>query len=169
MRILLIIFFAVLFATQAIAEWKIYESKDEMTDDVNVYAQSNLVGPTKKIDFPYEDVEAMLVVACNNNEEWTYIWFTKSPNIAGSQSFDGYDMINTRVKWDDMLGKAILTQDYGSKSLHFSMEKEIIENIQKSNTFLIELSWFSNSQVYFRFPLSGSAKAISSIRKACKR
>lgn len=55
-------------------------------------------------------------------------------------------------------------KSWGAKTISFFDTEGVVENIKKSNTVLLELDWFGNGKVYFRFNLSGSTKAINSMR-----
>ena len=56
--------------------WGFSDSKDEMTGVVSWYASSPVAAPTKKMGFPYHDVEAWLGVGCDGKSEWAYVGST---------------------------------------------------------------------------------------------
>lgn len=166
--IVLLSFLYTLISTSAYAGWNTSISKNEMTGEKSAYANSaRMISATEPMGFPYRDVKAWLGVGCNNKSEWTYIGFTHTPNLSNTKTEQGYNRITTRAKWDDEIKDTYLTQDWGSKSLHFSDSKGIIENIDKSGTMLIELNWHSQGVKYFKFPLNGSSIALKKIRKIC--
>ena len=149
-------------------KWATHVSKDEMTEAKTWYAFSPSGGPVKKMSFPYEDTEAWLGIGCDGEDEWVYIGFNVSPNLTGTTTKDGYDLINTRIKWDDQIEDITLTQSWGSRFLHFMDDESVISKIAKSKTVLLELNWYGEGKVYFRFPLDGSAAAINEIRNASR-
>lgn len=167
--ILLGLSLTLLMAESVNAKWRSFSSKDEMTGEVSCYAVSPRVSATETMGFPYHDITAVLGVGVKDNSEWAYVVFSNSPNLVDTEIEDGYNMIDTRIKWDDRLSKVTLTQDWGSDALHFLSDKYVIEDILKSNTVLLELNWFGEGRVYFRFSLEGSTAAISQARSECGR
>ncbi|MCF8001547.1 MAG: hypothetical protein K9K76_06815 [Halanaerobiales bacterium] len=162
----ILLIFVLSFTVSASAQWDTFVSKDEMTEEETWYATSPYVAPTETMGFPYHNVEASLLVGYNGKSEWVYIVFSEAPNIIDDETKDGYNLIYTRIKWDDEIENVKLTQDWGSKFIHFRSDETIISNIMKSNTVLLELDWYGEGEVYFRFPLEGSADAISKIHSA---
>lgn len=150
----------------AVNQWSTFVSKDEMTEAETWYAHSPSIGPVEKMSFPYGDTKAWLGIGCNGDDEWAYIGFNVSPNLTGTTTKDGYDLIYTRIKWDDQIKNITLTQSWGSKFINFRDDESVISRIAESNTVLLELNWFGEGKVYFRFPLDGSSAAINKIRSA---
>lgn len=149
-------------------KWTISESKDEMTGKFSAYAFSPNTFPTKKMDFPYSDVSSRLAVGCNENNEWVYLSFDSAPNLTNTETKNKYNLIRTRIRWDDTLEDISLTQDWGESFIHFrGRSSDIIPKIESSNTVLLELQWYGQSKVYFEYPLTGSSKAIAKIRAKC--
>jgi hypothetical protein len=155
-----------IFTISASAEWRTFSSKDEMTGETTWYAHSSQVTSTEEMDFPYHDTKAWLGVGTDGDDEWTYIGFSNEPNISDDETQDGYSVIRTRVKWDDKIEQMTFTQEWGAKFIHFRHKKIAISKIEASNTVLVELNWYGEGKVYFRFPLNGSAAAIEKIRNA---
>lgn len=152
---------------KAVSSWRTHVSKDEMTGKKSSYANSISVSSTQEMDFPYHDVKAWIGVGCNGSNEWVYVGFTKSPNLNNDETEDGYNLIKTRIKWDDRVDTATLTQDWGDKFLSFSYDKPAISNILKSNSVMLELNWHGSGRTFFKFPLNGSSAAIKTIRQNC--
>jgi hypothetical protein len=135
-----------------------------MTDEKTWYATSPYVSPVEKMNFPYGNTKAWLGIGYNGENGWVYIGFTNSPNLLDTSTEDGYNLIHTRIKWDDNEPENIsLKQEWGSKFIHFRNDDVIISKIAESNTVLLELNWYSEGKVYFRFPLTGSSDAINKI------
>lgn len=149
--------------------WDTSLSKDEMTGERSAYASSPITGPTERMAFPYSDTKAWLGVGCNFLYEWVYVGFTTAPNLNKTDTKDGYNLIRTRIKWDDKVEYITLTQDWGSKFIHFSDDRSIISNIAKSNSVLLELNWHGEGKTYFKFSLSGSSAALKKIRSECAK
>jgi hypothetical protein len=159
--------FILWLATPALAEWTISSSKDEMTEKKSCYANSSITGPTEKMGFPYGDTKAWLGIGTNGKGEWVYVGFTDSPNITNTITKDGYNLIKTRIKWNDEIENVTLKQDWSSKFIHFNDDSVAIARISESNTLLLELNWFGQGKTYFKFSLKGSSEAIGKIRSAC--
>lgn len=152
----------------ASAQWEVSTSEDIMTGTETWYATSPFVNPVSKMKFPYGDTKAWLGIGHDGESEWVYIGFTNAPNLNDTTIKDGYNLIETRIKWDNDLEDVTLTQRWGSQFIHFRNYAEAIAKIGKSNTLLIELDWYGQGKVHFRFPLAGSADAIEEMRAAFK-
>jgi RNA polymerase subunit RPABC4/transcription elongation factor Spt4 len=149
--------------------WSTSTSKDEMTGKLSAYASSPIAFPTKKMSFPYSNVNAWLGVGCDSSSEWVYIGFNGSPNLAKTETEDGYNIINTRIKWNDSIENVELTQEWSAEFLHFRNDAPALAKILSSNIALLELQWHGQQATYFEFSLNGSSKAISEIKKKCGR
>lgn len=148
-------------------QWRHHTSKDEMTGEVQAFATSPRTGPTRQMDFPYTDVEGWLGFGCDGQDEWAYIGFTEAPNLTNSDpQSGGYSTFTVRVRWDDEVQTMRMTQEWGSRFLHFQSDATAIEKIAASNEVLVELKWYGSGSVYFQFSLSGSANAIAHARAA---
>ena len=149
--------------------WSTSTSKDEMTKELSAYAHSPVAFPNKVMSFPYSDVNAWLGVGCDKGNEWVYIGFSSAPNLANTETEDGYNLIKTRVKWNNEIENVVLSQDWGAKFLHFRNDASALAKIASSNTALLELQWHGQQPIYFEFTLNGSSKAISEIKAKCGR
>lgn len=149
--------------------WTTSTSKDEMTGKLSAYAHSPISFPTKEMSFPYGGVNAWLGVGCDKNSEWVYIGFNGSPNLANTETEDGYNLINTRIKWNGAVENVELTQDWSAEFLHFREDAPALSKILNSNTALLELQWHGQQPAYFEFSLNGSSKAIAEIKTKCGR
>ncbi len=167
MLMILAIFFLALTVNgaQIGTEWTVTVSKDVMTEEETWYASSPNVTSTEPMGFPYEGTKAALVLGYDGKDEWVYIWFSQSPNLLDTKIGDGYNIISTRIKWDDEIETTKLTQEWGSKFLHFTEDEEVVSKIINSDTMLLELNWYGEGKVYFQFPLEGAAEAIDEIHK----
>ena len=149
--------------------WSTSTSKDEMTGKLSAYAHSPVAFPSKVMSFPYSDVNAWLGVGCDKDNEWVYIGFNSAPNLANTETEDGYNLIKTRVKWNNEIENVVLSQDWGAKFLHFRNDTSALAKIASSNSALLELQWHGQQPTYFEFTLNGSSKAISEIKAKCGR
>ncbi len=148
--------------------WNTTVSVDEMTGKTQAFAYSKSVSPTRQMDFPYSNVEAWVGVGCDGSSEWAYFGFTTAPNLTNDDTKDGYNLISTRVKWNDSIENTRLTQDWGSKFIHFSNKSAAISKITSSSSMMLELQWHGQGRVNFAFPLKGSSEAIQEMRLKCK-
>ena len=163
------VFFLFLTSAQASAQWYTSQDSDEMTGESSSYAHSQSVTATESMEFPYNGTEAWLGVGCDGQSEWVYVGFSQQPNLINTTTFDGYDNIRTRIKFDDKVQNVTLSQDWGSKFLQFNDDSEIIPKLARSSTVLLELDWHGESSTYFKFSLNGSADAIANIRRQCSK
>jgi len=147
--------------------WVTSISKDEMTGKFTAYAHSPPVYSSKKMEFPYHDVRSWMGIGCDARNEWVYFGFSTSPNLTKDETKDGYNLIRTRIKWDDNIENISLTQDWGAKFLSFRNDSDAIKKISVSSNALLELQWHGEQATYFKYSLNGSSKAISEIRAKC--
>jgi len=147
--------------------WRTSTSKDEMTGEFSAYAHSPDTRSSKKMEFPYHDVSSWMGVGCNAKSEWVYFGFNGAPNLANDETEDGYNLIRTRIKWNDNVENVTLTQDWGAKFIHFRNDADAITKIAASSSALLELQWHGQQPTYFQYSLNGSSKAIAEIRAKC--
>ena len=147
--------------------WYSFTSKDEMTDKSSAYAVSVKVTSSSPMEFPYKNTQAWLGVGCNSSNEWAYFAFSIAPNINDTDTQDGYDVIQTRIRWDRTVEKVRLTQKWGDNALHFIDDQTAVTKIAGASSVMLELDWHGQRSVHFEIPLSGSAKAIADMRKNC--
>ena len=144
---------------------------DEMTGEQSFGAYSKAAGPTRSMEWPYNDVTAQVYFSCDagKNNEGAWIRFSTSPNLIDDDIESGYNVINTRIRWDDKAAEsATLTQQWGSEDLSFRYDQWAINRILAHNTMLLELNWYESGRVFFRFDLSGSTSAIEQARGKCR-
>jgi len=149
--------------------WNTTTSKDEMTGKFSAYAHSPRAYPSEKMSFPYSDVHSYMGIGCNSDSEWVYFGFNTAPNLTKDETKDGYNLIKTRVKWDDKVENVTLTQEWGDKFISFRNDSNAISSISASKAALLELQWHGQQSVYFNYTLNGSSKALSEIRALCSK
>lgn len=149
--------------------WVTSVSKDEMTGKFTAFAHSPISYPSKKMGFPYHDVNSWMGVGCDADNEWVYLGFNDSPNLSKDTTESGYNLLKTRIKWNDNVEDVSLTQDWGAKFLHFKDDSVVTSKIAASSSALVELQWHGEQPTYFKYSLSGSSKAISEIRGKCSK
>lgn len=155
---------------QATAEpqWHSFESEDEMTGDAASYASSPRTTSNRPLDFPYQGTESWLGFGCDGAKEWAYVGFSNAPNLNNTETKNGYNLITTRVKWDESVVRETLTQKWGDPFLSFRNDSQVIRRVIGSNTVLIELDWHAqNRTALFPYTLLGSSDAITEARQRC--
>ena len=155
-----------MFPFSLYGQWVVSSSTDEMTGKKSFYATSSITSPNRAMNFPYNDVKAWIGIGYNGENEWVYIGFTKRPNLTNTDTKDGYDLIKTRIKWDNSIETVSFTQRWGDKFIHFVDGEAAIEKIFKYGKVLIELPWYGEGSVYFEFSLRGSSSAIVKMRNS---
>lgn len=149
------------------ADWRPNITEDQMTGEVNAYANSDIVMAKKRMGFPYSDTKAWLGVGCDTNHQWAYVGFNGAPNLNDTETKDGYNRIRTRIRWDDSVENVTLYQEWGDRFLGFAEDESAIRKITQSNTVLLEFNWHGEGSTYFQFSLDGSAAAVAKIRSEC--
>ncbi|MES2661810.1 MAG: zinc ribbon domain-containing protein [Pseudomonadota bacterium] len=147
--------------------WTTSISTDEMTGKFSAHATSPTAYPTKKMSFPYHNVYSWIGIGCDKNSQWVYFGFNSAPNLTKDQTKDGYSLTKTRIKWNNSVENVSLTQDWGSKFIHFENYSAAISKIAASNTALLELQWHGEQPTFFEFSLKGSSKAFAEIKSRC--
>lgn len=148
-------------------KWYTFSSIDEMTGKFSAYTGMPDSTGYPVMTFPYGRAKASLHVGCDKKSEWAYFHFNQSPNLAKTQTEDGYNIIKTTIRWDDKVEKIKLRQDWGAQSIHFQDGRSAIKNIAASSEMLLKLEYHGQQPVYFDFSLRGSTKALQDIRAMC--
>jgi len=147
-------------------KWEVFIFKDEKAGKKTGVAISPLIAPTDSMGSPYSDIEAALGVGYDGKYEWVCISFVQPPNLSGTELGDQneYDIISTRIKWDDVVETTELIYLWGSNLLCFiEVSEKVISKIINSDTMILELDWHSEGRIYFQFPLEGADEAINEI------
>ena len=148
-------------------QWTTSETVDEMEGTTSYFAISPDVKPTRQMTFPYGDITSNLVIACKEANTFAYFYFSDSPNLSDDETEDGYNLVRTRLKADEVIENISLTQTWGANSLFLLNDEPYIQKAKEASEFLLELNWYGNGKVYFRYDLSGSAKIISEVENNC--
>lgn len=149
-------------------QWRHQRSSDEMTGRVRAFAMSPETTATRRMDFPYSDVTATMAFGCDSDSEWTYIHFSKAPNLTNTEpESGGYSTFTARIRWDDEVQNTRMIQEWGEPSLHFSDDGAAVAKIAASAEALVELDWYGAGNVYFPFSMAGSSDAIATARQVC--
>ena len=148
--------------------WRTQISKDEMTGKQSAYAVSPRVRSKSPMEFPYSGTQAWLAIGCEGNSEWAYFGFTEAPNLNNTDTQDGYNVVKTRVRWDDNVQTTSFTQKWGDSFLHFRDYGPAVAKVAGANSVMLELDWHGQRPVHFEISLNGSSKAIQDMRQKCR-
>lgn len=149
-------------------KWHSFESQDEMSGDKSAYAASLRATSNRSMAFPYRGTESWIGFGCDSKNEWTYLGFSEAPNLNNTKTKDGYNLLSTRVRWDDSVVNETFTQKWGDPFLSFRNDDQVIQRIVGGNTVLVELDWHGQNQaVIFPYTLRGSSNAIAEAREWC--
>ena len=161
-------------APAAADTWTNSTGTDEMTGEKSHYAHSPDTTARKPMGRPYHDVTTSMHYGCSYAKapavpsQWAYLWFSAKPNLTGDETKDGYSVGRWRTKWDDgPVHRAGLIQGWGEKTLHFTGAENVIRQAREHQSFTIELPWYGEGDVIFRYSLTGSAKAIRHAQEKC--
>jgi len=152
----------------ALAGWRGWPSKDEMTGEIRAYAVSDKVTSTTPMDFPYTETRSWLGFGCDTKgNEWAYIGFSTLNLI--SQPARDYNVYIFRVKFDDEVIKMKMEESRNSDFLHFWGDAEAIRRFISHTMVKLELDWYGQGKVYFEYSLEGSSDAIRRAREICRQ
>mgnify|MGYP005855621629 CR=1 FL=1 len=149
------------------AAWTHSRSSDPMTSEVRGVAKSPPTLSRPPMQFPYALTTGKIYFLCDSDSEWAYIEFSKAPNLIDADAMDGYSSLTARVKWDDALSTMGMTQDWGSKVLHFRPYDTAIRKLLTATEMTLELNWHGQGAVLFNFTLNGSTDAMKAARSSC--
>ena len=160
--------------TAAAAQWTNSVSRDQMTSEEVAVAVSPHVTPSREMDFPYKDTEAWVGYMCDGKNEWVYFGFSKTPNINDTEPTEGgFNHFRTRVRWGTEVKTVKMSQKWGASVISFADGGgDALKRLAKStvaDSLLLELDWYANGSVYFKFPLEGAADAITKTKASCKK
>jgi hypothetical protein len=121
------------------------------------------------MDFPYNGVTASLHFGCNADSEWIYFAASEAPNVADDETESGYNVIRTRIRWDEEVVETRLTQRWGERFLHVvtAQRADAINRAMASSVVRLELNWYGEGMVHFDIPLRGSSTAVTETRTRC--
>ena len=146
------------------AEWNVSESIDVMTDEKSSYAISPEYAPINKMSFPYGDIKAYLGFGCKNETEWMYVGFTGNINLDYEDSW-----FSTKVKWGKSLSEIYLIESSSQTSVHFQGDHHHnqMRHIITNDVMILELNWYGQGKVHFKFPLDNAVEYINKARSNC--
>lgn len=150
-------------------KWSTSTGKDKMTDEQRFFAFSPSVVSVEPMNFPYNDVRSSIAVGCDSgNESWSYLTFSKQPNLTNTTNHSGFVKVDLRLKFDDQVESMEFIQTWGDKALYVEDSSLFIERIKTANKLLIELNWHGQSGVYYEYTLRNAKASIDEISTKCQ-
>ncbi|MBE3933917.1 hypothetical protein WMY97_02190 [Vibrio diabolicus] len=149
------------------AAWDVSSEENPVTGVNNYYAHSPSASPHKQLGFPYRDVRSWLGVACNNKGEvWAYIGHNKA-NFTGGEWNGGNKGHDLPVRFDKNVSNMYVFEEGDFLHLSSSWRNQFIASVKGSSTLTTGLRWYKQGDVYFKYSLAGSTKAINQIYSKC--
>lgn len=179
MKFINVVLFTIIFASPALAEWKIVEKQDRMTGEKTIYATSGFSKSLDPLPFPYDDIKSEFTIFCKDGRNVSFnIIFNKIVKISRAKYTSGLAFAWIRIKYDDAdtntasvgywpgTSHLIFTLDHGSAG------QRIIDNyinkITSSKSVLYEVDFPMVGNIYFQHSMKG-ADVIKPIVESCGR
>ena len=91
--------------------------------------------------------------------------FSSQPNINSKGISSGHYYFSSRLKWDHLITDISLQQKWGSEYLNLASynsesDLEISDKIRSSKSAMLELDWYGEGLVRFKYSLNGADEAI---------
>ncbi|MCY3968442.1 MAG: hypothetical protein OXG74_00790 [Acidobacteria bacterium] len=158
-----------LVATPLTAEpWHTITITDTWGDPVMEAAVSPFTPPIRNLPGAYEGTTARVVVeGCGR----VYLEFTKTPNLVGGTTQDGYDTHHLQGKWDDVpVASFMVDQTWGENVLHFYADKRKVKRLGSHRKLSVALNWYgAQGNAVWEFSLEDARDAIGQARGTCRR
>ena len=130
-------------------------------------AVSPFTPPIRNLPEAYEGTRGRVVVeGCGR----VYLEFTKTPNLVGGSTRDGYDTHQLRGKWDEVpVVGFMVDQTWGENVLHFSVDGAKIKRLESHRELSVGLNWYGaqGNAVWWEFSLKGARDAIDKAKDTC--
>ena len=140
------------------SKWTLTESLDEISKIYKSWAISDDSYPTRPMRSPYEDTRVFWGIGCDQTgSKWVYLKFNSINSRAE----------NVRARWDESQKNHNVSVE-SDDVVHFSEGKELITLLQKSNKVIIGIELYGNGEVFFKWDLKGSSKAIQDSLNNCR-
>ena len=136
-----------------------------MTDAKQCWANSKTTSIESCNDWTYGDTRSHIGVGFDRKKSWTYLYFSSSPNLTNDDTESGYNRVVVNIRFDGKVTKRFtMTQDWGSKFLHFRNDNSIKAAMRQYSTMLVELEWYGCGRAYFEYDLTGATAKMSEAR-----
>ncbi|WP_457597994.1 hypothetical protein [Hydrogenimonas sp.] len=170
MKVFKMVLFVFLFLSLPLfgMEWRIFTDKDVMDGSEYVTLNSERVLPIKQMAFPYQETKVLLGITCKKNTNWksVFLAFNIFPNII---NIDDYNSKRIRIKFDNKMEYYTVYAPRNEKMIYFADNDKVIKNLKRAEIMILELPWYGEGNVYLKFSLKGSSKAINELFRQCKQ
>tara|TARA_B110000967_G_C18485596_1_gene364273 strand:+ start:73 stop:591 length:519 start_codon:yes stop_codon:yes gene_type:complete len=155
------LFFIILFSSNSNSEMSHSTSENEFKGTKSHYIMTELVGPNKPLSFPYADTLSSLIVGCQDNKYWAYIYFNEV-NLTDGKTNDGYSLFTLEVKAGGSFTNIFATQNFGAKILDFNMtssdKKQITSLMRNNDEILIQFNHYQDGKRFYKYDTKGFSK-----------
>lgn len=148
--------------------WTKSTSTDEMRGTRSTFVISPDIRPLTPMSFPYGDTTMNLAIACNDGNEWAYLVFSNQPNIVGDTPRGTFSEAVLDISWGAEISGHSVTQEPGSRFLHFRDDADIFMRIESSPHMIVEIPWYSQGRVQFSVSLEHGKQAVAYLRQQCR-
>lgn len=167
----LVFFVAViLISSAANGQWTSNRDENPMDGTISCFASSPQTFPLREMSFPYGDVWSSIVAWETKTLGGLYFYFSSLQ--VDTDYIKGYSIkkVDCRIKWDDEEPDTVTFNIKGdSLDLPFSDKYgEFFINLRSKSTLLIEIPWYDEGKVYFRYTLSGSTLALKEMNECAE-
>jgi len=142
-------------ASIPVPNWKSHAYVTDLEKEKRAYVESKTVVSDRPMDFPYTNTTATLNVVKNSSSTWAYIEFSQAPNVVGTDTQNGYHIIKANVYIDGVRETATMTQEWGSKTLHFRYPTWLIKKLRSCTDFRVNIRWHGDPGVVWSFKGTG--------------
>ena len=152
----LIILVALLLSGNAYAEWTVTTDKNEFENTKSTYLISEKAYPNKKLNFPYENTEAKIIVGCSKYNEWVYFYFNVI-NLNYERFNNDRDMIaDVSVRANDRTYVIEVYYETGSNFIMVSSldKKKMLKYISNNNSILVQFDHYGDGKRHYKFNTS---------------
>ena len=154
-------------ATDKHAGWTTHVTKNPMDDQIQAFATSSTVGAVSGAGASIPNLKANLGVGCDAASRWAYLNFSRTISVIDTEKDRyGFDLITGRVRWDDAEPVDFKAQrKLGGDSMQFP--NAFIYRMKLHQEARIEIDWYGEGRVVFRFDLIGADAAIEEAIEIC--
>ena len=155
------LFFIILFSSNSNSEMSHSTSEDEFKGAKSHYIMTESVVPNKPLSFPYADTLSSLIVGCQDNKYWAYIYFNKV-NLTDGKTNDGYSLFTLEVKAGGSFTNIFAIKNFGAKTLDFNMtssdKKQITSLMRNNDEILIQFNHYQDGKRFYKYDTKGFSK-----------
>lgn len=144
--------------------WNVHQFKDEMDGHKIWNASSEEEAAYGQLSWPSNDVAAHITVGKDRGDMFVVLVFSKSPNLVGGQTENGYSIYKLPISFDGRAKKLTITQKWGSPNLYAKYPSWFIEKMKSAKEVKIRVPWYQQAAMYFKFDVSGLEKAIDKFK-----